>query len=302
MYDFSKALVSLEERLNPCILCPRRCGVLRLEGERGVCKVGVEPKIAGYEAHFGEEACLVGHNGSGAVFFSGCNLACVFCQTYEISHKAVGEEISYAALAEIFLSLAEQGVHNINLVSPSHQVYAIVKALEIARREGLSLPVVYNTGGYDSQETLALLEGLVDIYLADFKVWHEDIAARLLKAPDYPEVAREALKEMYRQVGDLVIDKKGLAQRGLLVRHLVLPGGLAGTREILRFLKEEISPRVYLNLMGHYHPAGEAMRYPPLDRPLQKKEFEEAIRWAQEFGFTRLDKTHWALLAFILDN
>ena len=202
----------------------------------------------------------------------------------------------------MFLELQEKGVHNPNLVSPSHQVYAIVKALEEARAQGLSIPVVYNTGSYDALETLKALAGLVDIYLADFKVWDEDVAVRILKARDYPQVARRALKEMYRQVGVLFFDENGLAQRGLLVRHLVLPGGLGGTKEILRFIREEISLDTYLNIMGHYHPAGEATLYPPLDRPLKRHEFEEAISWAQELGFTRLDKTHWALLAFILDN
>ncbi len=244
----------------------------------------------------------MGEKGSGAVFFSGCNLGCVFCQTYEISHQALGEDISCQRLGSIFLELQEKGVHNINLVSPSHQVYAIVKALEEARCRGLSIPVVYNTGGYDTLETLRVLEGLIDIYLADFKVWDEGVAARLLKARDYPEVARKALKEMYRQVGDLRLDQQGLAQKGLLVRHLVLPEGLAGTKEILRFIREEISVNTYLNIMGHYYPAGEAYAYPPLDRPLKRQEFEEALAWAQELGFTRLDKTHWALLALILDN
>jgi len=262
--------------------------------------VGLRPRVAGYEPHFGEEACLVGKHGSGAIFFSGCHLGCVFCQTYEISQEALGEEISYEALAEIMLALEKQGVHNLNLVSPSHQVWAMVKALEIAREKGLRLPVVYNTGGYDSVETLRALEGLVDIYLADFKVWDGEVAARLLKAPDYPEVARAALKEMHRQVGDLELNEQGLARRGLLVRHLVLPEGLAGTEEILRFLREEISPRTYLNLMGHYHPAGKAENYPPLDRPLKRSEFEEALELARKLGLSRLDKTHWALLALIL--
>ncbi len=283
-------------------MCPRSCKIDRFAGEKGFCKVGILPRIAGYEPHFGEEACLVGEKGSGAVYFSGCNLGCIFCQTYEISHQALGEDISYERLASIFLELQEKGVHNLNLVSPSHQVYAIVKALERARVQGFSLPVVYNTGSYDSVETLRVLEGLVDVYLADFKVWDEDIAARLLKARDYPAVARKAIKEMHRQVGDLSLDAKGLAKKGLLVRHLILPEGLAGTKEILLFLREEVSLNTYLNLMGHYHPAGEALDYPPLDRPLKRQEFEEAVAWARALGFSRLDKTHWALLALILDN
>ncbi len=258
--------------------------------------------MAGYEPHFGEEACLVGEKGSGAIFFSGCNLGCVFCQTYEISHEAVGTEISYEGLAEIMLELQEKGCHNLNLVTPSHQVWAILKALELAFKRGFRLPIVFNTGGYDKVETLKALEGIVDIYLADFKIWDEEIAARLLKAKDYPSVAREALKEMHRQVGDLELDENGLAKRGLLIRHLVLPEGLAGTEQVLRFIKEEISPNTYLNIMGHYHPAGEASGYPPLDRTLRRREFEEAVEMARKLGFSRLDKTHWALLPLILDN
>ncbi len=273
-----------------------------MSGEEGLCKSGVLPKVAGYEPHFGEEACLVGDKGSGAIFFSGCNLGCVFCQTYEISHEGIGSEISYKRLAEIMLELEEQGCHNLNLVTPSHQVWAIVKALEMAIEKGFKLPVVFNTGGYEDVEVLRALDGLIDIYLTDFKVWEEDIAARILKARDYPSVAREALKEMYRQVGDLTLDEKGLAIRGVLVRHLVLPEGLASTKEVLLFIREEISIDTYLNIMGHYHPAGEAASYPPLDRSLKRKEFEEAVEIAQKLGFSRIDKTHWALLPLIFDN
>ncbi len=260
------------------------------------------PKIAGYEPHFGEEACLVGEKGSGAIFFSGCNLGCIFCQTYEISHEGIGAEISYEKLAEIMLELQKQGCHNLNLVTPTHQIWAIIKALEIAIKKGFRLPIVYNSGGYENVEVLKALDGLVDIYLADFKVWDENIAARILKAKDYPSVARKALKEMYRQVGDLIFDENGLAYRGLLIRHLVLPEKLAGTENILNFIKEEISNNAYLNIMGHYHPAGEAARYPPLDRTLKQKEFEEALEIAQKLGFSRIDKTHWAFLPLIFNN
>ncbi len=255
--------------------------------------------MAGYEAHFGEEACLVGEKGSGAVFFSGCNLACVFCQTYEISHEGVGREISSRELAEIFLKLEKEGCHNLNLVSPSHQVLQIVEALTLAIEKGFSLPVVFNTGSYDRVETLKALEGLVDIYLADFKVWDETVAAKYLGAKDYPEVAKKAIKEMHRQVGDLVIGEDGLARKGLLLRHLVLPGGIAGTEEIFKFIKAEISPHTYVNLMGHYHPAGRAFDFPPLDRPLTKEEFERALRIVRGLGFKRLDRTHWPLLELL---
>jgi len=241
----------------------------------------------------------VGERGSGAIFFSGCNLACVFCQTYEISHERVGEEISPERLAEVMLELETQGCHNLNLVSPSHQVKQILEGLEKAILQGFGLPVVYNTGSYDREETLKALDGIVDIYLADFKVWDPKVAARYLGAADYPEVARQAIKEMHRQVGDLELDERGLAKKGLILRHLVLPGGLAGTREIFTFVREEISLNTYINLMGHYHPAGEAHKYPPLDRPLRKEEFEEALRIVKSLGFKRLDRTHWPLLALL---
>ena len=241
----------------------------------------------------------MGEKGSGAVFFSGCNLACVFCQTYEISQVGVGEELEPRRLADIFLELQEAGCHNLNLVSPSHQVLQILEALELAYQEGFSLPVVYNTGGYDRVETLKALEGLVDVYLADFKVWEEEVAARYLGARDYPQVARRAIKEMHRQVGDLVLDERGLARRGLILRHLVLPGGLGGTEKIFRFIKEEVSPNTYVNLMGHYHPAGRAQEFPPLDRPLKKEEFEEALRIVRGLGFKRIDRTHFPLLELL---
>ncbi len=265
----------------------------------GFCRVSWQPKVAGYEAHFGEEACLVGERGSGAVFFSGCNLACVFCQTFEISQQGLGQEISDAQLAEIFLELQKMGCHNLNLVSPSHQVLQIVEALALAFEQGFTLPVVYNTGSYDAVETLRALEGLVDIYLADFKVWDEEVAAKYLGARDYPKVAREALKEMYRQVGDLVLDEQGLARKGLILRHLVLPGGLAGTKEIFEFIRAEISPNTYVNLMGHYHPAGKASSFPPLDRTITREEYLEALKIVKSLGFERLDQTHWPLLELL---
>ncbi|WP_456432211.1 radical SAM protein [Thermosulfuriphilus sp.] len=285
----------LKEALACCELCPRGCRVNRHQAEQGFCGLGARPVVSGYMPHFGEEACLVGEKGSGAIFFSGCNLACIFCQTYEISQLRQGEEIEVGRLAEIMLELKESGCHNINLVTPSHQVPVIVEALAEATEQGLDLPVVYNTGGYDSPETLKQLEGIVDIYLPDFKIWDEEIAKRLLKAADYPYVARRAILEMHRQVGELAIGPDGLARRGLLVRHLILPGGLAGSFEILRFLAEEVSPHTYLNLMGHYHPQWQATRTPPLDRPITKEEFKEVWAYAQNLGL-RLDKTHLPLL------
>ncbi len=294
-----RSLEALKPSLQPCVLCPRECKVER-QKKLGRCGVGLSPKIAGYEPHFGEEACLVGRNGSGAIFFSGCNLGCVFCQTYEISQEGLGQEITSEELAQIMLKLQEEGCHNINLVTPSHQIWAILKALEQALTQGLTLPIVFNTGGYDKLETIKALEGVVDIYLADFKVWSEETAEKYLKARDYPRVARKALKEMYRQVGNLIYDEQGLAKRGLIVRHLVLPHGLGETEKILRFIKEELSPEIHLNLMGHYHPAGRALEYPPLDRHLKRAEYEEALNMAADLGLKNLDQTHRPLLELIL--
>lgn len=298
----SEAARTLKARLSACNLCPRGCSVDRTAGELGFCQTGSAPEVSGYEPHFGEEGCLVGKRGSGAIFFTGCNLACVFCQTFEISQLHQGTAITTQALANIMLSLQAKGCHNVNLVTPTHQVAAIAEALEIAVEKGFDLPVVYNTSGYEAMETLRALEGFVDIYLPDFKVWDKEVAARFLGARDYPAVAKASLKEMHRQVGDLVPDAQGLARRGLLVRHLVLPEGLSGTAEVLRFIYEEISSNTYLNIMGHYHPYGRAGEFPPLDRPLRRREFEEALAAAREIGFERLDETHLPLLELLLSD
>ncbi|WP_022853000.1 radical SAM protein [Thermodesulfatator atlanticus] len=242
----------------------------------------------------------MGEQGSGAIFFSGCNLACVFCQTYEISQEGAGQEISYEKLAEVMLELASQGCANINLVTPSHQVLQILKALKIACEKGLALPIVFNTGSYDKIETLKLLEGIVDIYLADFKLWSPDLCAKYLGAKDYAKVAREAIKEMYRQVGELVLDEKGLAKRGLIIRHLVMPGMLEETEKILSFIRDEISANVHLNLMGHYHPAGRVEKFPEINRLLTKDEFKRALTLTRRLGFKNLDKTHLSLLSLLL--
>lgn len=245
--------------------------------------------MASYGPHFGEEDPLVGGGGSGTIFFAHCNLLCLFCQNYEISHLGEGREVSAAKLAGVMLDLQAQGCANINFVSPSHVVAQILEALPVAVSEGLKIPLVYNTGGYDSLETLKLLEGLIDIYMPDLKFLDGEISRKYCEAEDYPEVVREAIREMHRQTGDLIINPGGLAERGLLVRHLVLPEGLAGTRRVLRFLAREISPRTYVNLMPQYRPCGRAGEYPPLNRRLTSQEFEEAIRIAQEEGIARLD-------------
>lgn len=272
-----------------CECCPRCCRVNRLEGERGVCRTGEQAVVASYNAHFGEEASLVGAGGSGTIFFSHCNLGCLFCQNYEISHLGEGIEMSAGQLAAVMVSLQKQGCHNINLVTPSHVVPQILAALPLAIDHGLTVPLVYNSSGYDTLETLRLLDGVVDIYMPDFKFWSEDSARSYSKAPDYPERARKAVAEMHRQVGDLVLDTQGIARRGLLVRHLVMPGGLDETGAILRFLAEEISPATYVNVMEQYRPCGRAAEVPPIDRPLSHQEYEEAVRLAREAGLTRLD-------------
>ncbi len=280
----------LKERLSSCDLCPHECGVNRLKGEKGFCRVLDRPVVSSYGPHFGEEQPLVGYGGSGTIFFTFCNMACVYCQNWEISHLGEGEEVSSEELARMMLALQARGCHNINFVTPTHQVAFIVEALVMAVEKGLRLPLVYNCGGYEKVETLKILEGVIDIYMPDFKYWDEKIALKLSKVPRYPQVARAAIKEMHRQVGDLVLDDEFIARRGLLIRHLVLPGGLAGTKEILKWIAEEISPNTYINIMDQYYPCGDAWKYPPLDRRLTKEEYEEALRWAQEVGLTRLDQ------------
>jgi putative pyruvate formate lyase activating enzyme len=276
--------------LSQCTLCPHRCQVDRHHGELGLCRTGVQPVVSSYSPHFGEEDPLVGRKGSGTIFFTHCNLFCVFCQNWDISHGGVGEEITARDLAAIMLYLQKQGCHNINFVTPSHQVFQILEALPLAIEAGLTVPLVYNTGGYDALETLQLLDGVIDIYMPDFKFWDPAVAGRLCAAGDYPERARQALKEMHRQVGDLVMDDYGVARRGLLVRHLVFPGDLAGTREIMKFLATELSPDTYVNVMGQYRPCGEAYKHPPLDRFPSKEELAAAQQAAQDAGLTRLDR------------
>ena len=276
--------------LSRCNLCPRNCLVDRHHGELGLCRTGDSPVVSSYMPHFGEEDPLVGRHGSGTIFFTHCNLYCLFCQNYEISHGGGGEEITLADLAAAMLYLQKRGCHNINFVTPSHQVYQILAALPLAIAGGLNVPLVYNTGGYDALETLRLLDGVVDIYMPDFKFWDPRVAQDLCQAEDYPEIARQAVKEMHRQVGDLALDEDGVARRGLLVRHLVLPDGLAGTREIMDFLAREISPHTYVNVMGQYRPCGRAGEHPSLRKFLTALEHEQAQQQAREAGLTRLDR------------
>jgi putative pyruvate formate lyase activating enzyme len=291
-----EALKMLEE----CTVCPRRCGVNRLKDEVGFCKTGRLSVVSSYFAHFGEEDCLRGWRGSGTIFFCQCNLKCVFCQNFDISHLGNGRAVSAQRLAGMMLELQEIGCHNINFVTPSHVVPQILEALLIAVERGLRLPLVYNTGGYDSVETIKLLDGIVDIYMPDFKFWTREKAKRYLRVEDYPDVAKVAIKEMHRQVGDLVFDENGIALRGLLVRHLVMPGCVEETRQIARFLAEEVSRHTFINIMAQYYPAGlvNGRSYPEINRRITRREYEEAVKAASEAGLYRFDERWRSIIAF----
>lgn len=278
------------KRLEACTICPRQCGVNRLDDQsQAVCRTGKHARVASFGPHFGEERPLVGFSGSGTVFFSWCNLRCIFCQNYDISQLGYGREVTPEELAGMMLELQDAGCHNINLVSPSHIVPHILAALLIAAQAGLRIPLVYNTGGYDALETLALLDGVVDIYMPDIKYADASIGRRFSGVPDYPNINQQAVKEMHRQVGDLIVDERGIAQRGLLVRHLVLPNELAGTSAIVEFLAREISPNTYLNLMNQYRPCYKADQEPKLARRISSREYLQAIELARAAGLDRLD-------------
>jgi putative pyruvate formate lyase activating enzyme len=287
------------EHLTDCDLCGWECHIDRNE-RTGACKTGVEPVIASYGAHHGEEDPLRGWGGSGTIFFSWCNLRCQFCQNYDISQLGQGRAVTPEQLGGMMLELQDQGCHNINFVSPSHVVGQIMAATVIAAQAGLRLPLVYNTGGYDSLAALALLDGVIDIYMPDIKYADAIIAKKYSKIPDYPATNRAAVKEMHRQVGDLVLDEHGIAQRGLLVRHLVLPNALAGTAEVARFLAQEVSTDTYVNVMGQYHPCYRAGHYPELNRPPTRRELEDAHRAVRDAGLHRLDERRAVPLAWIL--
>ena len=280
---FADVLEKLAVLSNPCRLCPRNCLVKRKEGQLGYCETGFEPKVSSAGPHFGEEPVLVGTGGSGTIFFAGCNLHCVFCQNYDISQLRQGKEILIEQLAKIMLSLQHQGCTNINLVSPSHIAYQAAAAIEIARDEGLNLPIVYNTGGYDSIETLKLLENFVDIYMPDMKYAGSAIAKKYSDAENYPQINFAAVKEMHRQKGDLII-KNGLAVKGLLVRHLVLPNNLAGSKKIIVFLADEISPSTFINVMAQYRPCYNAAKYPEINQMPDYKYIDELRSYAAGKG------------------
>jgi len=283
------AAVSL---LESCYVCPRICNVNRLTADVGKCQTPREAMVSSYGSHFGEEAPLVGKHGSGTIFFTNCNLRCLFCQNYSISHLGHGQNVSKEKLARIMLFLQAEGCHNINLVSPTHVVPQVLEALELAAESGLHLPLVYNSGGYDSVETLRILDGVIDIYMPDTKYDDEESARELSDVESYPEINKAAIKEMHRQTRDLEVDGEGVVQRGLLIRHLVLPRGLAGTKSIINFISNEISGNTYVNIMDQYHPCYKASQIPSLRRRISSVEFHEALSLAREAGISRLDKVH----------
>jgi putative pyruvate formate lyase activating enzyme len=275
--------------LSSCNLCAQNCRVDR-HVATGVCRTGVRAVLSSHGPHHGEEDPLRGTRGSGTIFFAWCNLRCQFCQNYDISQLGGGCEAEPDEVAAMMLDLQERGCHNINLVSPSHVVAPILAATAIAAQAGLRLPLVYNTGGYDSLAALQLLDGVIDIYMPDMKYADAKIGSRLSRARNYPEVNRAAVKEMHRQVGNLMMDERGIARRGLLIRHLVMPAGLAGTPEIARFLSEEISRDTYINVMAQYHPCYRAWQIPPLNRRITPQEYAEAVAACRTAGLYRFDK------------
>ncbi|MBE0479594.1 MAG: radical SAM protein [Dehalococcoidia bacterium] len=286
--------------LASCRLCPRECGINRLEGAQGKCRTGRQALVASFGPHFGEESPLVGRNGSGTIFFTYCNLKCRYCQNYTISQSGDGSPVDSRELARMMLSLQRSGCHNINFVSPTHVVPQLLEGLEIAVEAGLSVPLVYNTGGYDSVQTLRMLDGIFDIYMPDMKYCDDETGLRLSGVKRYPERNREAVREMHRQTGDLQIDDNGVAVKGLLVRHLVLPHNLAGTAGVCSFLATEVSRNTYLNIMGQYRPCHEAYQIPELGRPVSGEELARAVRIAHEHGLNRLDRVESRFVAKVL--
>jgi putative pyruvate formate lyase activating enzyme len=280
----------MDSWLQHCVVCPHQCGTDRTKEAGAICQATDRIRVVSFGPHFGEERPLVGQGGSGTVFFGRCNLHCVYCQNYDISQSDAGEVIAPEDLADIMLQVQEMGCENINLVSPTHFTPQILKALDLAAKRGLHLPLVWNTGTFERLATLRLLEGVVDIYLPDTKYADPLVAERLSGAPEYPRRMHEALREMHRQVGDLVTDNRGVAVRGIMVRHLVLPGGLAGTADTMRFIAEELSPGTYVNVMGQYHPEFRAGEYPEIARLVTVEEVAEAVRLARAAGLNRLDR------------
>jgi len=277
----------LREFLKECRLCPRECKVDRLNGEKGVCRAGLEPMVSSAFPHFGEEPPLVGCHGSGTIFLTHCNLRCIFCQNYDISHLGNGEPMTSSNMARAMIRLQEMGCHNINFVTPTHYAPQIVSSLPEAIEKGLRLPIVYNCSGYESTEVIQLLEGVVDIYMPDAKYMNSEYSKRFSNAPDYPEVLKRVLREMQHQVGELTTDSQGIAEKGLLIRHLVMPHGVASSETLLRFIAEEISVHSYVNIMDQYRPEYRAHEYPEINRRITQEEYREAIQWAGRYKLYR---------------
>ena len=285
--------------LEDCRLCPRSCEVNRLKGERGFCQAPAEPVVFSSQPHFGEEISLVGKNGSGTIFFSNCNLRCIFCQNWPISHEGKGKVVQDEGLAGIMMHLQKIGCHNINFVTPTHVMPNIINAIRIALKKGLRLPLVYNTSGYERLEILKILDGIVDIYMPDMKYMDADKADKYSAgASDYPELAKKAIIEMNRQVGELLIDKRGIATRGLIIRHLVMPNQVAGTEKFVRWVAEILSKSTYVNIMPQYRVEYKAFNYPEIARGITVQEFLEAMGWAEKYGLTNLDPNSVAVRNF----
>jgi len=277
----------LNKLLKKCHLCPRKCLVNRLQDEKGFCGAGKRTAVSSYNLHFGEEPPISGYRGSGTIFFTHCNLRCCFCQNYPISQLGNGQEVEISQLATMMVKLQKLGAHNINFVTPTHFVPQIVEALELAVGEGLNIPLVYNSGGYDSVETFKLLDGIVDIYMPDAKYSNSQSAQTYSRAADYFEVNKKALLEMHRQVGDLKMDKEGIAKQGLLIRHLVMPEDIVGSRGVLEFIAKNISQNTYMSIMAQYHPAHLAFEFPELSRKISKTEYDAVLKMADELGLER---------------
>jgi putative pyruvate formate lyase activating enzyme len=285
--ELKERVESLGELLRECCLCPRRCGVDRMRGETGYCGAGAGLTVSSAFPHFGEEAPLVGRHGSGTIFLTHCNLRCVFCQNYDISHQGAGSPATLSEMARAMVRLQNLGCHNINFVTPTHYAPQIVASVAEAVPMGLRIPIVYNCSGYESIEVIRLLDGIVDIYMPDAKFMGEDSPRRFCSAPDYPSILREVLKEMHRQVGDLAVSSLGIAERGLLIRHLVMPGGTSASKDVLSFIAQEISPHAYVNIMDQYRPEYRALDFPDIGRRVTRKEYLEAVQWAKGFGLYR---------------
>jgi putative pyruvate formate lyase activating enzyme len=282
-----------------CQLCPRKCGVNRQKGERGFCRAPTRPVIFNYHPHFGEEVSLVGGKGSGTIFFSNCNLRCVFCQNWPIAHEGRGKEVQDEDLADMMIHLQKIGCHNINLVTPTHVMPNILNATRIALKKGLHLPLMYNTSGYERLKILKILEGIVDIYKPDMKYMDADKAAKYSAgASDYPEVTKKAIIEMNRQVGVLKLDRQGIALRGVIIRHLVMPNRVAGTEKFVRWVAEALPKSTYVNIMAQYHVDYKAYDYPEIARGITTREFLEAMNWAEKYGLTNLDPQSIAVRNF----